>query len=393
MSILSQRVAGYLENASWIRHMFEAGAKLKAQYGADNVYDFSLGNPDLAPPPSVAEGIRKFAEKAHEPFSLGYMSNGGYPWAREQLAAYLSKEQGIEISADLVMLSCGAAGAINAFFRAVLDLEEEVLSFAPYFVEYGSYTANHNGIFKTVPTVPDTFAPDLQALEDTINAKTRVLIINSPNNPTGKVYSKAELQGIIDVLKRNSEKYGRPIWLLSDEPYRFLAYDNVEVPSVLPMYPYSAVASSFSKNLCIPGERLGYLAVSPLLEESAELMDGLMVTNRILGYVNPPVVGMHIMAEALGSQVDVNIYAARRKAMAEVLSDAGYEFQLPEGAFYFFPKAPGGDDVAFTAKLQQERVIGVPGTGFGCKGYFRLTFCVDESIIRNAAPAFKKANS
>ncbi len=390
MTMLSQRVAGYMKNASWIRRMFEAGAQLKGEFGAENVYDFSLGNPDLPPPPAVADGLRSLADKAHEPFSFGYMPNGGYAWAKEMLAAHESKEQGIALSAEHVLLSCGAAGGLNAFFRSVLNEGEEVLAFAPYFVEYGFYTENHGGTFKAIPTQADTFAPDLEALEKAISAKTRVLIVNSPNNPTGVVYSKEQLQGVVDVLARCSEKFGKPIWLLADEPYRFLAF-GVEVPSVLPLYKHAVVVSSFSKNLSLPGERLGYVLISPLLEEGAELMGALTLCNRILGYVNPPVVGQHLMAAALGSQVDVSVYKARRDAMAEVLSAAGYEFQLPAGAFYFFPKAPGGDDVAFVQKLFEQKVLAVPGTGFGCPGHFRLTFCVDESVIRGSAQAFTKA--
>ncbi len=391
MSILSERVAGYMTNASWIRRMFEAGAQLKAEFGADNVYDFSLGNPDLPPPPAVAQGLRKLADKAAEPFSFGYMPNAGYPWAREMLAKEVSKEQGMDIKAEHVLLSCGAAGGLNAFFRAVLNEGEEVLSFAPYFVEYGFYAANHGASFAAVPTQKDTFAPDLAALEEKISEKTRVLIVNSPNNPTGVVYTKEQLQGVVDVLKKASEKFGKPIWLLADEPYRFLAFDGVEVPSLLPMYDYAVVVSSFSKNLSLPGERLGFVVISPNLAQGAELMGALTLTNRILGYVNPPVVGQHIMAEALGSQVDVGIYKARRDAMAEVLSEAGYEYQLPQGAFYFFPKAPGGDDVAFYQRLFEQKVLAVPGTGFGCPGHFRLTFCVGEEVIRASAPAFAKA--
>ncbi len=390
MTMLSQRVAGYMKNASWIRRMFEAGAQLKGEFGAENVYDFSLGNPDLPPPPAVADGLRSLADKAHEPFSFGYMPNGGYAWAKEMLAAHESKEQGIALSAEHVMLSCGAAGGLNAFFRSVLNEGEEVLAFAPYFVEYGFYAENHGGTFKAIPTKADTFTPDLDALEKGISAKTRVLIVNSPNNPTGVVYSKEQLQGVVDVLTRCSEKFGKPIWLLADEPYRFLAFD-VEVPSVLPLYKHAVVVSSFSKNLSLPGERLGYVLISPLLEEGPELMGALTLCNRILGYVNPPVVGQHLMAAALGSQVDVSVYKARRDAMAEVLSAAGYEFQLPAGAFYFFPKAPGGDDVAFVQKLFEQKVLAVPGTGFGCPGHFRLTFCVDESVIRGSAQAFTKA--
>ncbi len=395
MSILSSRVAGYMKNASWIRKMFEAGAELKGKYGAENVYDFSLGNPDLPPPAAVATGLHALAEKAGEPFSFGYMPNGGYPWAKEMLAKEVSKEQGINIGAEQLILSCGAAGGLNAFFRSVLNEGEEVISFAPFFVEYGFYAENHGASFKAVPAQKDTFAPDVLALESAISEKTRVLIINSPNNPTGVVYSKEQLQSVIDVLCRASEKFGKPIWLLADEPYRFLAFDGVDVPSVLPMYKYSVVVSSFSKNLSLPGERLGYVIASPQLfenpEEGAALMGALTLCNRILGYVNPPVVGQHIMAAALGSQVDVDIYKARRDAMAEVLTEAGYEYQLPEGAFYFFPKAPGGDDVAFVQRLFEQKVLAVPGTGFGCPGHFRLTFCVGEQVIRKSLEGFKAA--
>ena len=268
-----------------------------------------------------------------------------------------------------------------------------MLGFAPYFVEYGFYVANHGGTFRAVKSKPDTFAPDLAALEEAISPKTRVVLINSPNNPTGVIYSRKDLVALTELLENKSQEYGKPIWLVADEPYRFLAYDNAEVPSVLPLYPYAVVISSFSKNLSLPGERVGFAAVSPLLHEKAELMAGLTLTNRILGFVNPPVVGQHIMAAALGSQVDLSIYAARRKAMGEVLKNAGYEFQMPAGAFYFFPKAPGGDDVAFVNRLVEERILAVPGTGFGCPGHFRLAFCVDEKVIRNAADGFAKARA
>lgn len=391
MSILSRRVDGYLENASWIRRMFEAGTQLKKQYGEDAVCDFSLGNPDLPPPPAVAEGLRALADKAHEPFSFGYMPNGGFPWARQRLAEHLSEEQGTALSGNDLVLTCGAAGGLNAFLRAVIEPGEEMIALAPYFVEYGFYVENHGGSLRSVPTHKDTFAPDLDALEKAISDRTRVLIINSPNNPTGVVYTKEQLLGIVDVLTRCSKKFGRPIWLLADEPYRFLAFDGVRVPSVLPLYPYAVVISSFSKNLSLPGERLGYVVASPLLEERGKLMAALMLTNRILGFVNPPVVGQHLMMAALGSQVDVGVYAQRRDAMAEVLTAAGYTFQKPAGAFYFFPKAPGGDDVAFAAKLQEQRILAVPGSGFGCPGYFRLAFCVDEVVIRRAAEGFRKA--
>ncbi len=391
MTLLSDRVAGYKKNSSWIRRMFEAGAQLKARYGAENVYDFSLGNPDLPPPPAVAEGLRTLAERASEPFSMGYMPNGGYPWAKEKLAAHASKEQGVPLTAAHVLLSCGAAGGLNAFFRAVVNAGEEVLGLAPYFVEYGFYAENHGATFKAVPTTPETFRPNLEALEAAITEKTRVLITNSPNNPTGVVYTQEEMQGIVDVLERCSKKYGRPIWLVADEPYRFLAFDKTPVPSVLPLYAHAVVVSSFSKNLSLPGERIGYVLISPLLEDGAELMDALTLTNRILGFVNPPTVGQYLMAAAMDTPVDVSIYAARRAAMEHVLREAGYDFCTPKGAFYFFPKAPGGDDVAFVQRLLEEKVLAVPGSGFGCPGHFRLAFCVDENVIKNAQAAFTKA--
>ena len=391
MTLLSQQIEGYLERSSWIRRMFEAGIQLKQQFGEDAVCDFSLGNPDLPAPPAVAEGLRTMADRAGEPFAFGYMPNAGFPLARTRLAEHLSAEQGVPLTAGDVILTCGAAGALNAFLRAVFNPGDELLSMAPFFVEYGFYVANHGGTFRTVPTKPDTFALDLEAIEAGISPATRAVIVNSPNNPTGAVYTRAELTALADILTRASAKHGRPIYLIADEPYRFLAFDGVEVPSVLPLYPYSVVVSSFSKNLSLAGERLGYLAISPLMKERATLMAALTLTNRILGFVNPPVVGQQIMLAALGSQVDASIYAKRRDAMAEVLREAGYDFHLPQGAFYFFPKAPGGDDVAFCNKLMEERVLAVPGSGFGCPGHFRLTFCVDEAIIRRALPGFCKA--
>ena len=368
MTVLAKNVAADLANASWVRRMFEAGIQLKAKYGAENVYDFSLGNPDLPAPAAVGEGLRAFAEHADEPFAFGYMPNGGFPWLREKLAAHLSGEQGVKLGAEDVILTCGAAGGLNAFLRAVLDPGEKVLTFAPYFVEYGFYVSNHGGSLVAVPSRPENFAPDLAALERAIDEKTRVVLINSPHNPTGAVYSRADLQALAALLENKSQQYGRPIWLVADEPYRFLAYDGAEVPSVLPLYPYAVAVSSLSKNMSLPGERVGWIALSPRMPEKAE-----------------------IMAAALGSAVDREVYAARRAAMAEVLTRAGYEFVMPRGAFYFFPKAPGGDDVAFVNRLMEERVLAVPGSGFGWPGHFRLAFCVDESVIRNAEDGFAKA--
>jgi len=391
VSVLTKQMSGYLERSSWIRKMFEAGAALRAEFGDDAVCDFSLGNPDLPPPPKVAQGLRKMADEAGKPLSLGYMPNSGYPEVRQALAGKLSREQGVAVKPGDVLLTCGAAGALNCLFRAVLEPGDEVLSPAPYFVEYGFYAQNFQGVFRPVATTPGTFDLDLEKMERAINNNTRVLLINSPNNPTGQVYSRAALRELCAILEKKSRKNGRPILLVADEPYRFLAFDGVEVPSILPMYPYSVVVSSFSKNLSLAGERVGYALLSPNFPGGGELMSGLILANRILGFVNPPAVGQKLVLEALDEQVDVSAYEARRTAMAEVLDAAGYEYLMPRGAFYFFPKAPGGDDVAFVRRLQEERVLAVPGRGFGTEGYFRLTFCVDEKVIRRAAGGFERA--
>ncbi|MDD6087758.1 MAG: pyridoxal phosphate-dependent aminotransferase [Desulfovibrionaceae bacterium] len=391
MQFISAQIKQSIEGGSWIRRMFEAGIQLKQKYGNDAVCDFSLGNPDLAPPEAVGKTLRAFAEKVDAPFSLGYMPNAGFPWAREKLAAWLAEEHKTALSGNDVLLSCGAAGALNAFFHSVLEPGDEVLTFAPCFVEYVSYVANHGGVLKTVPSETDTFAPDFNALENAITAKTRALIINSPHNPTGVVYTEAEIRQIAELLQKASEKYGRAVYLVADEPYRFLTFDGVTVPSPLPLYPYAVVVSSFSKNLSLAGERIGYIALSPLFEERSELMGALTLSNRVLGFVNPPVIGQHIMAGALGSQVDVEVYRKRRDLMASILQDAGYEFRMPQGAFYFFPKAPGGDDVAFVNRLVKERILAVPGKGFFGPGYFRLAFCVEDEVIARSAEGFKKA--
>lgn len=391
MQLLSDAMSGSVGKGSMIRRMFEAGIALKKQHGEDAVCDFSLGNPDLPPPPAVAEGMRKLANTLDQPYSLGYMPNGGFVWARQTLAEHLSKEQGVSLTANDVILTCGAAGGLNALFKAVLNPGDEVLSPVPCFVEYGAYAANHGGVFRTVPTKPDTFELDLDAIDKAVGKQTRVMILNSPNNPTGQIYSRESLVALAALLDEKSRQNNRPIFLAVDEPYRFLAYDGVDVPSLLPLYRYAIVASSFSKSLSMPGERVGYLALSPLMEERASLMDGLILANRILGFVNPPVVGQHLMAAALDAPVNAAIYESRRNAMAQVLQEAGYEFFMPKGAFYFFPKAPGKDDAAFCEKLSKELVLGVPGSGFAGPGYFRLAFCVDEGVIRRAAKGLKRA--
>lgn len=393
MPVVSKQVEDYLSRASMIRRMFDAGIELKKQHGENSVCDFSLGNPDLPAPPAVKQKLAELAEQALEPNKFGYMPNAGFPWARAALAEYLAKEQEVGLASDHVVITVGAAGGINVLLRAIMNPGDELLSFSPYFVEYGFYAENSGGKFRTVPAAAD-FGPDLAALEQAITPSVRALIINSPNNPTGRIYTRAELQGIADLLAAKSREFGRPIFLLSDEPYRYLIYDGAEVSPVLPLYEYTVVVGSFSKTLGLAGERIGYLAFAPQMPELDTLVNACILTNRILGFVNPPVVGQHLMVAGLGSQVDVSVYNARRKAMAEVLDNAGIEYIMPKGAFYFFPKVPhgtDGDDKLFVQRLVDELVLVVPGSGFGLPRHFRMTFCMDEAIIRRSKEPFARA--
>lgn len=393
MGVLSSQVQGYLERSSWIRRMFEAGIELKKKHGEAAVYDFSLGNPDLPPPVAVCQGLRDLAEEAGQPFAFGYMPNFGYPHVRQALAKEVSREQGLEVPPDCLVITCGAAGAINAFYRAVLEPGDEIICPAPYFVEYGFYVENHGGVLKPVPSNPSDFSLDLAALEAAITPRTRAVLINSPNNPTGRVYAREELAGLAAILKKHSAGRPRPIFLLADEPYRFLAFDGAEVPSLLPLYEYTVVVSSFSKNLSLAGARVGYALVNPAMPGREELVSGIILANRILGFVNAPALAQKLLLKALGSQVDVEIYRKRRDCMADVLRDAGYTFAMPRGAFYFFPQAPGGDDVAFCQALADELILAVPGRGFGTPGYFRLAFCIGEEVIERSREGFKKARA
>jgi len=391
MSVLTKQIEDYLEKSSWIREMFETGAKLKQQHGQDNVFDFSLGNPDLPPPSEVKQGLQKVAEKGGNAYSFGYMPNSGYPEVREALAEHLTEQQGTRVTSSEVMMSCGAAGGLNSLFRAVLEPGDEVLCPAPYFVEYGFYTANYGGVFRPVPSVPLDFRLDLESIEEKISSRTRVVLINSPNNPTGHIYDTEELQKLVEIIQLANTKTDKPILLVSDEPYRFLTYGDNAVPSLLPMYQNSIVVSSFSKSHSLAGERIGYVLLNPELEDKDKLMQGLVFTNRILGYVNAPAIGQQVLHHALNAGVDIGTYERRRELMCDILSSAGYNYNSPKGGFYIFPEAPGGDDVEFVNRLQDELVLAVPGSGFGYSGYFRLSFCVPEKVIRNSAKGFENA--
>ncbi|MBO7328872.1 MAG: pyridoxal phosphate-dependent aminotransferase [Lentisphaeria bacterium] len=390
MQLLSDEVKGFLGNSSMIRRMFEAGIELKRTYGEDKVYDFSLGNPDLPPPPEIKAAMMEIAAESDQPFAFGYMPNAGENTARKALAELVSAEQSCTVPPENIIVTCGAAGGINAFFRATLTPGDEVLCIAPYFVEYGFYAGNFGGILKPVAANED-FSLNIDRIAEALTEKTRAIILNSPNNPTGKIYCKEELDAVAELLTAARKKFGRMIYIVSDEPYRFLNYDDQEVPSMFNVYDGTVVIGSFSKTLSLPGERIGYIAVNPALENASELLGGLTLTNRTLGFVNAPVVAQKLIARCSNARIDLDVYRRRRNLMAEVLTKAGIEFIMPSGAFYFFPKSPTADEKIFVDALLKERILAVPGRGFGLPGYFRLAFCVPESTIANSAESFARA--
>lgn len=386
---ISDKMRTFAEKSSWIRKMFEEGAKMKATHGADNVYDFSLGNPDAPPPPEFSKVIQETVRDS-SPGVHAYMPNGGYPWVREAIAARMSEEQQMEIGHGEMLMTCGAAGGLNIVMKALLNPGEEVIILAPYFVEYGFYIDNHGGISKIVSTDED-FNLDLSAIEEAISEKTKAIIINSPNNPCGQIYSKESLEALGGLLEKASARYGSTIYMISDEPYRKIVFDNHEVPSIFAAYTNSIVVSSYSKDLSLPGERIGYLAVHPGIDDKVNLLDALTLANRILGFVNAPALMQRVVAELQDASVDTSIYARRKELICSILKDAGFRFTEPKGAFYVFPRTPIADDVKFVAMLQEERILAVPGVGFGSPGHMRIAFCIPDEVISRSAESFKRA--
>ena len=391
MQIVTPQIAQSMASSSWIRKMFEKGLELKKQFGEDAVCDFSLGNPDVPPPAATREALLKIADDAVKPLGLGYCPNAGLPAVRDVLAAHLSKQQEIPLKGKDVVMTVGAAGALVSFFRAVIEPGDEVITPAPYFVEYGAYCGHFGGVLKPVKSLPPDFRPDIEGIRAAITPKTRAIIVNSPNNPTGCIYSVEDLKALAAVIDQVNETRERPLYLLSDEPYRAFAFDGTKVPPVLPLTKFSCVLGSFSKTLSLAGERIGYFLANPEMPDQASLMAAVTLTNRTLGFVNAPVIGQRLAAALINETVDLEIYDRRRKLMAKVLQDAGVEFSMPKGAFYFFAKSPVEDESVFVDALLKERILAVPGKGFGFSGYVRLCCSVDESIIARSAEGFKRA--
>jgi aspartate aminotransferase len=386
---ISKKIKIATSSSSMIRKMFEEGAILKQKFGADKVYDFSLGNPNVDPPKDFEEELLKIAREAI-PYKHGYMPNAGYPETRQAIAAKINRTSGLNLSGDHVIMSCGAGGALNVILKALLDPEDEVIVPVPFFMEYTPYVENYGGVVRRVKTRED-FSLNVAAMEAAVNEKTKALIINSPNNPTGKVYSKDNIADLSLMLEKKSAELKRTIYLISDEPYREIVYDNVDVPNILSIYKNSIIAYSYSKTLSLPGERIGYIAVNPEIEEAAELIGALILCTRISGFVNAPALMQRIVARLQDTTVEVDVYKRKRDLLCAGLAAAGYKFEKPQGAFYLFPRSPIPDDAAFVQVLLKKNILVVPGSAFGSPGYFRIAYCVDDATIINSIAGFAEA--
>lgn len=386
---VSQKIKKFMTEGGWIRRMFEEGIALKNKYGEKNVFDLSLGNPVAEPPEGFRRELRDWANNPR-PGMHRYMPNAGYPETRAAVARHLSSETGLPFTANEIVMSCGAAGGLNTVIKAISEPGDEIIIFAPYFSEYIYYADNHQAVAKIVPT-DDRFLPDLNALEKSITRKTRAVLVNSPNNPTGVVYDHVVLKGIGEILARKERQYGTEIFLISDDVYRKLVFDGVECPYLFQYHLRTIVTTSHSKDLALPGERIGYIAVNPEYDGREELINGLVFCNRVLGFVNAPALMQHIVQSLQNISVDINQYARRRDFLYGNLTEMGYSLVKPQGAFYIFPKSPIEDDVAFVKEMQRHNVLVVPGRGFGAPGYFRICYCVDDWVIEGSLKGFKAA--
>jgi aspartate aminotransferase len=403
---VAKDVKAALAGSSMIRKMFEEGAALKKLHGADKVFDFSLGNPDLEPPAAFQSVLLKLVTE-NAPGSHGYMPNAGYPEVRASIAGKLSTEHGVSISGEQVVMTVGAAGALNTVFKSILNPEDEIIVSKPYFMEYRPYAANHRGKIVEVEAEAD-FNLNLDGIKAALSAKTAAILINSPNNPTGRVYTAETLHSLAVILSEHGEKTGRFPYLIADEPYREIVFDGIKTPPVLSIYKNAIIVSSYSKSLSLAGERIGYIAVSPQAEDVDALMDALIYATRTLGYVNAPALMQRCIGRLTGETVNVGIYKERRDAFRDVLDAAGITYAKPEGAFYIFAKVPprarrsgaadggtedGGDDIAFSDHLKKYLILGVPGSGFGKKDWIRFAYCINDKLIKASGEAFKKASA
>ena len=388
---VSNKIKNFMEQGSWIRKMFEEGISLKRQFGEENVFDLSLGNPVIDPPQEFFSKLKSIADNPISGMHR-YMPNAGLLETREAVAGQLTDETMIAFTANEIIMTCGAGGALNVVMKTLMDPGDEFVIFAPFFVEYHFYADNHGGSCKVVPPDRD-FLPDVEAFRDAVTPRTRGVLINSPNNPTGVLYSSDVLSKLSEIIREKEEEYGTQIYLVSDEPYRRLIFDNLKYPHIFDHHVRSIVATSHSKDLALPGERIGYIAIHPDCPDKQEIIDGMVFCNRTLGFVNAPALAQHLVTSLQSVTVDVGLYERKRNFLYSKLTDMGYSVVRPQGAFYMFPKAPIDDDVEFVDRLKEERVLAVPGTGFGLPGYFRLSYCLKDETIEGALPGLSKAIS
>ncbi len=385
---ISKKIVQNLQNASWIRVMFEEGARLSKIHGADKVYDFTIGNPSVEPPAAFKAELKKLADNPI-PGMHRYMSNAGYSETRQAVATVLSEDSGLDFTEENVVMTVGAGGALNAVLKTILDPGDEVIILTPFFVEYKFYLDNHGGIPKVVSTRED-FQLDIPTIEEAIGPKTKGIIINTPNNPTGVVYDAQSLGELGSMLKKKETELGTDIYVISDEPYAKISYDGIKVPSIFKYIDNSILVTSYSKDLALPGERIGYLAVSPKVKDLALVMEGMTFSNRTLGYVNAPALMQRLVTNLQRESVNIDEYQEKRDILYNNLTEMGFKMIKPQGAFYLFPESPIPDDVEFVKAAQKYNLLLVPGSGFGKPGYFRISYCIDKQVILNSLPAFRE---
>ena len=388
--MISESMVGLVKGSSVIRKMFEEGNRLAKLYGAENVYDFSLGNPNVAAPEIVNESIIDTVKNEDSVKLHGYMSNAGYEDVREAIAASLNKRFDTHFNMSNIVMTVGAAGGLNTIFKTILNPGDEVVTFCPYFGEYKNYVANFGGKLVEVKANLLDFTPNLDEFEKLINSKTKAVIINNPNNPTGVVYSEDTIKALAKVMDDKQKELGIEIFLIADEPYRELAYDGVEVPYLTKYYDNTIVGYSYSKSLSLPGERIGYLVIPDEVSDSADMKAAASVATRILGFVNAPSLMQRVVMKCLDAEVNVSAYDKNRKALFEGLTKLGFECTKPLGAFYLWVKSPTEDENIFVEEAKKENILLVPGSTFGCKGYVRMAYCVSYDTIMNSLPHFEK---
>ena len=388
--MISEKMKPYVKNNSAIRMMFEEGNRLRAKYGADKVFDFSLGNPSVPAPDCVREAIIELVNETDPTVLHGYMSNAGFEDVRQTIAESLNKRFDTKFSAKNLIMTVGAASGLNVILKTILNPGEEVIVFAPYFLEYGAYVRNYDGVLVEISPDTATFQPNLAEIEKKITPKTKAVIVNTPHNPTGVVYSEETIRKLSAILEAKQKEFGTVIYMISDEPYRELAYDGVEVPYLTKYYDNTVVGYSYSKSLSLPGERIGYLVIPDEADGSEELISAATIANRTLGCVNAPSLIQKVVAKCVDAKTDLAAYDKNRQALYNGLKECGFECIKPQGAFYLFVKSPVADEKAFCEAGKKYNILMVPGSSFACPGYVRLAYCVSYETIVNSLPEFKK---